>query len=329
MSDIRRIWISPYTLSARRSLGSHSPARTREGSLLKVAFENGSLGYADLHPWVEFGDEPLAVQLKMLGAGSLTPLSSRSVELARLDSQFRALGESAFEGLSVPNSHFLFTEASLLTSDIASDAEADGFTVMKVKAGKNLLGERKALESVFGPESASKLKLRLDFNSSLDQKTVTDWLLSLSAQVRSRIEFCEDPCAFDANAWKEIRKRTEIDLYCDLESETLFANDASGIRGLVLKPARQNPSQLQSKTYALVITSYLDHPLGQMGASFEAARLNQIRDVSVCGLLSHVAYEPTAYSERLPARGPVLLPNLDEVGLGFGDLLEAEDWKEL
>lgn len=331
MKDVRRIWFSPYSLTPRRSLGAHASqsSKTREGSLLKFEFESGAIGYSDLHPWTELGDDSLPTQLKKLADKNLTQLSTRSIELARKDATARAESRSVFEGLSVPNSHFLFTDASALTISDAAGIEAEGFKVLKAKAGKNLIAERKALEAVFGAEGNLSLKLRLDFNSVLDLKTAEEWLLSLSPSVREKIEFCEDPCAFDPAAWRELHKRTGIDFYCDLESESLFQTEQLGVKGLILKPARQNPRSLRAKSYSLVVTSYLDHPLGQMSASFEAACLNQSYDVGVCGLLSHVAYEASPYSERIPARGPALLPDLDQPGFGFGDLLQAEAWKEI
>ena len=344
MSDVRRIWFSPYSLTPCAALGAHttaSPKKPRHGSLLKFEFQSGAIGYADLHPWTELGDQDLETQLKTLSESKFSRLSERSCELARLDSEARSQGVSVFQGLQIPTSHFLFTDLSELTETTLAEIESHGFSAFKAKAGRNLARERQALETAFKAhqkaQPKSQLKVRLDFNSTLDAKVVVEWLLSLEPSLRARVDFCEDPTPFDFAAWAQVRAQTGVDLYCDLESESLLRDgksenplaDAAGVSGLILKPARQSIEAAKASAHKVVVTSYLDHPLGQMGAAFEAARLAQSRDVGVCGLLSQTAYELTAYSDELKTKGPQLLPSLEQSGFGFGDLLEAEPWQVL
>ncbi len=348
MSDVRRIWFSPYSLSPRAALGAHTtaspmslPKKPRHGSLLKFEFQSGAIGYADLHPWTELGDQDLETQLKTLSESKFSRLSQRSCELARIDSEARSRGVSVFDGLQIPTSHFLFTDLSELTETTLAEIESQGFSIFKAKAGRNLAREREALETALNAhqkaQPKSQLKVRLDFNSSLVEKVAIEWLLSLEPSTRARIDFCEDPTPFESAAWAQVRAQTGVDLYCDLESESLLRDGNSerplgadaAVSGLVLKPARQSIESAKASAHKVVVTSYLDHPLGQMGAAFEAARLAQSRDVGVCGLLSQTAYESTAYSGELKIEGPQLLPGLEQSGFGFGGLLEAEPWQVL
>src|SRR5262249_34567507 len=84
------MWFCEYALSPRR-----------RGALIR----SGS-GFADVHPWPELGDEPLERQLDLLRRGETTPLTRRSLELARIDGAARQRGVSLFAGLTIPKSHW-------------------------------------------------------------------------------------------------------------------------------------------------------------------------------------------------------------------------------
>jgi o-succinylbenzoate synthase len=327
ISGIKTFWISPYQLMPRARLGAHSAQRPREGSLLKVEFENGRVGYCDVHPWTELGDQSLREQIQLLGKGQTTNLTARSLALAKLDADSRASKKSFFEGLAVPDSHYLFTDISQVSEASVQEIVSQGFVVAKVKVGAVLEVERKALESCAG-----LIQFRLDFNSVTKPSAVGEWLLSLSDTLRGAIEFCEDPCPWDEKVWADLQTKTGVSFVRDHGSDTLFSTDAgnlSAVSGLIVKPANQNPELLKNRKLKVYVTSYLDHPIGQMGAALEAARLNQRLDVEMCGLLSHSAYEQNAYSEAFPSRGPRLIPNVDECGVGFTSLLENEKWEKL
>jgi O-succinylbenzoate synthase len=75
----------------------------------------------------------------------------------------------------------------------------------------------------------------------------------------------------------------------------------------------------------IVVTSYMDHAIGQMfAAQFAAAH----GVTNVCGLFTHVLYEPDPFFERVRAEGPRLLAP-EGTGIGFDDLLESLPWKTL
>jgi len=331
-----KIWTSAYTLTPRlASLGGHAKSRAREGSLIRVEHDDGSVGYADIHPWTELGDEPLAIQLQKLANFETTPLTQRSLELATIDAESRKSNVSAFQGLQVPNSHFLITDLKKGFQSELMKAFDEGFSTLKIKIGRSvasMIEDRATLEHSIS--TIQNFKLRFDFNSQRSHIEVEQWLQSLSPALRQSIEFLEDPSPWNLGNWAELREKGHVALALDHESEEIFSTDEAGpiaqlLSHAIVKPAVQDPSEIVNKSLKYVVTSYLDHPVGQLGAALEAGFLAERVQVSTCGVLSHTSYEPNAYSEAFPAKGPTLTPHLNEPGIGFSSLLEKENWQEL
>ncbi|RYZ69150.1 MAG: hypothetical protein EOP05_15275 [Proteobacteria bacterium] len=331
LQKAKRFWVSPYVLEPKESLGAHAVARPRGGLLLKVEFEKGLIGYGDIHPWTELGDLPVSKQRECLANNEPSALAYRSIANAWDDASARARNESAFTDLEVPESHALFTDPTAFTSLDLERVVIEKFQALKFKVGRDLANEKKALESFFGSRSPSPhkglLRLRLDFNSKTDLDLVRDWLLSFSAELRLAIDFCEDPGEWSYENWQDLTVETGIPFAIDRESSAVFSADALAPAGVILKPAAQDLSKFKNYSSTAFVTSYLDHPVGQMGAAFAAAKLAQEMPVGICGLLSQSAYKANAYSERFPSRGPVFLPDLSDVGFGFTELLEKENWQ--
>jgi len=80
----------------------------------------------------------------------------------------------------------------------------------------------------------------------------------------------------------------------------------------------------------VVVTSYMDHPLGQSFAAWEAARLTlQFPGlVKTCGLQTHGLFERTPFTEALSEVAPGFSP-CAWTGLGFDELLETLTWQKL
>lgn len=333
-----KIWTSPYTLTPRlASLGGHAKKFVREGVLMKVEYDDASIGYADIHPWTELGDEPLGIQLQKLENFETTALTQRSLELATLDAEARKSGVSLFQGLKVPESHFLITDLKTGFAGELKRALDEGFSTLKIKVGRSvaaLTEDRAVLEAQVS--SLQNFRLRFDFNSQRNVLEVQAWIESLSPALRNAIEFLEDPCQWNIGNWMTLHESTHVGLALDHDSDEIFTNEASPgdpvsqlLTTAVVKTAVQDPSQIQNLALKYVLTSYLDHPVGQMGAALEAGFLAERAKVITCGLLSHTAYETNSYSEQFPSKGPQLLAPLNEAGIGFGELLEKENWQEL
>lgn len=320
MSDFNRISISPYVLKFRTG-------KVRHGSLLKFEFENG-IGYADCHPWTEFGDLSLEEQLTYLKQGRLTSLTKRSLAFAKLDSQGRVEKKNCLAGLDIPRSHFLVTALDSLSDEKLNELWAEGFREIKLKLGRDLEKEIGLVNNLF---SASKsFHLRFDFNGLPNIDNFRDFISKLDLNIFSQIEYIEDPIGSEAQEWFELQDELGVTLARDLVS--VESNEAHYFVR-VAKPAVQDVFQLlqdEPQSVEMVVTSYMDHPLGQATAAYTAALLHEkIPDRCLLpGLLHHHVYEPNEFSELLTNRGPMFKP-IEGSGFGFDQLLERQPWKSL
>lgn len=282
-----RIWVHRYTLVPRRRLSGVAAEGARRGALLRVGD-----GFADLHPWPELGDLPLDEQLSLLASGRPTAQALASLEMAAIDERARLESRSLFEGLTIPNSHW---------PGIDPPAE---FDTVKVKGVQRF------------PEGK---RLRLDFNASM---TAADVLQVARDLPKESIDFVEDPCPYDDASWRRLREETGLRLALDLAAGA-GVQTASSFDVLVHKPA------LGLKRIAfdgeIVVTTYMDHPIGQFFAAWVAADL---ATSDRCGLMTHTLYESDAFIDRVQRDGMRLLPPRG-TGIGFDDLLEKLPWQKL
>jgi O-succinylbenzoate synthase len=155
------------------------------------------------------------------------------------------------------------------------------------------------------------VRIRIDFNARL----TSDQFLQVAAELpRERIDFVEDPCPYDEAVWSDLRARTGLRLALDRFSGTADV--------LVYKSALQIDWPAHND---VVVTSYMDHAVGQFFAAYMAAtHATNAR----CGLMTHVLYEPDAFFERIERDGARLLPPRG-TGIGFDDLLECLPWQSL
>ena len=287
-----RLWAHRYRLKPRRRLSRVAAPGAREGALLRMRSDSGADGFADLHPWPELGDLPLETQLGMLSRGETTAQSRASLYLANVDAEARARGVSLFEGLTIPESHWPGSDPP------------DGFDTVKIKGVMPV---------------PDHVRIRIDFNAAL---TADEFEGIAKTLPRERMDFVEDPCPYDPGTWQSLREKTGLRLALDLA-----AGDRTVTPGtydvLVHKPALR--TEWPGADGEIVVTSYMDHPIGQFGAAYVAA---SHKAAARCGLMTHVLYEADAFIERIESAGARLLPPKG-TGLGFDDLLESLTWTTL
>ena len=245
-------------------------------------------GYADVHPWPELGDLPLDEQLALLARGKTTPLTSSSLEFASIDAAARRDGRSLFDGLTIPPSHW------------PGPDPPPAFDTVKLKS-IDVIPDR--------------VRLRIDFNATLTAEEFVDIAATLP---RERIDFVGDPCPYDASTWRELRTKTGLRLALDRAPSS--SQDSFDV--LIVKPALE---EIPCNDAEIVVTSYMDHPIGQLCAAYSAATANI---TSTCGLITHVLFENDPFIERMRIDGTRLVPP-DGSGWGFDDLLEKLPWQEL
>lgn len=316
-----KIWIHRYALHPRWQPNARSARKPRAGALLRVG-----KGYADLHPWPELGDAPLEAHLDSIRDGAPSPLAARSLRCAEVDGEAREAGYSMFGELAIPPSHF-----PLGPIDRVIDLpilRAAGYDRLKLKLGADPRDDSTRLLGRAQDLLALDFRLRLDFNSAYGLAEIDEFLGALTPAIVSRIEFLEDPTPADSGLWKRLRARWEIPIAADREKP---AGDSWDVA--VIKPAWEDDSVIEAAIAAkkpIVVTSAMDHPLGQMWAAWYAATLwrDHPQAVLPCGLLSHDIYETNGFSEVLRVEGSRLL-SVGGTGLGFDEQLENLDWSAL
>ncbi len=302
---MRDFWVHRYQLTSATVLNAASTRREFPGALIRV---DG--GFGCLHPWPELGDPSLDDCLAHLAAGRGTPLVDRALACVQIDAEARATGHSLFKKVTVPLSHATLPQ---LERGLLEKATAAGFTTVKLKSP-----DLASLRSHLAAHPA--LRFRIDFNSTADPRALTEAFSQWTAEEKARLDFLEDPVPFQKESWQELRATLGIPLANDRES----ASDSTS-EFLVLKPALDDFRAFAARPARKIITSYMDHPLGQSFAAYEAGR-SAIEEI--CGLQTHGLFEKDAFIERLgPVAPRFTVPQGS--GLGFDDLLEALPWKRL
>jgi O-succinylbenzoate synthase len=309
-----------YQLKFRENYGTVGQGGIRKGALLRVTFEDGLVGYCDCHPWVELGDAPLDRQLSALSHPDKTPLLNCSLKFARIDAKARRDLRSVFDGLSIPPSHLLVS----LDQSLHAPVE-EGIHHFKLKAGSSL--EREIAVMTSWCSAYPNIKLRLDFNERHDRSYFLNYWENVPGSVRRCIDFIEDPYPYNPHEWKEDQQSCQLHFACDHASEKAL-HEAKSPFIIIDKPAVNPAPQNMDPNARLVVTSYLDHPFGQVCAAYAAARLKEQHptQVLVCGLLSHLCYENNPFVMELKSKGPFLQP-ASGTGFGFNHLLEGLPWQ--
>lgn len=320
----------PYTLlpGKQQARAARSP---RHGVLLEVTWDEGMTGYADLHPWTEFGHAPLEQHLLSLKEKAPTPLAARALHHAKTDALARAAGVSLFDELPPLRSHALFTDWVEAPRSLLEQCVLEGYTSVKLKIGRHPEREAKALNAW----EDLPWRWRLDANGAFtfEGEALKKFLQQLSPLLRSRIEFLEDPCAYDPVAWPAFLQREKIPLALDWHLPPA-TRSWPGVQVVVLKPASQDVFPLAAAAVNdglnIVVTHSMDHPLGQAVALWSARRLRQKYGTAVSdgGLQAVGIYEPCEFSTLLRTDGPQTFPP-PGTGFGFDELLARLPWSLL
>ena len=312
----------PYQLKFSHNFSTLGQNTIREGALFEVTFEDGLIGYCDCHPWVELGDLSLTDQLRAAKDPELTPLLKASFRFARIDAKARRDQRSVFHGLEIPKSHQLISLDQDLTPYLN-----EGITYFKIKVGVDSDREMAILQQWI--ETHPQIKLRLDFNERYTRAEFLDYWRALSAELRRAIDFAEDPYRYHEAQWEEDQKHLGTCFAADHRSGAALRHPESA-RYVIHKPAVEELPHPLSKQTRLVVTSYVDHPFGQMCAAYSAAKLKGLhpKQVDYCGLLPHRCYETDPFINEIHSNGPSLLPT-QGTGFGFNTLLQELPWQNL
>ena len=313
------IYVHEYQLRSGVALNAVSQRQVFAGALIRVAD-----GYGCVHPWPEFGDAPVAEQLRLLSTGVTTPVTAMALHCAEIDGTARRAGVSLFEGLTIPRSHYSWSFAAD-TEQQMQRVITEGWPAIKAKGVAHHAETTRFLTDCAQRFAQQGVRLRVDFNGVLDQPAFEQFIASLPPQVSQALDFVEDPFPYDAAAWAEVQQRCGVKLALDKG----WQHGTEGFDAVVVKPARRDWRSVARThpQHPLVLTSAMDHALGQMYAAYEAAvAQSEGQALDFCGLCTEHLFESDAFFERVNSRGGYLSADSSGGGLGFGDALEALPW---
>lgn len=327
-----KIYLHNYKLRPMGNWSNPQSGHSGEGALLKIEFPDGRVGYSDLHPWPSLGDEPIEQQIQLLKKGRITPLAEQSIWFANRDSQVRLQKKNALTDLTKVKNHY-FVPGSYHTSDTTLDeVKTAGFTILKIKVGVDLENEINWLNRI---TKKYHFRYRLDFGSKLDYHSYARYMSFFEPDTLKRIEFVEDPCPYDRERWSELKKIVPLAVDREFEAVGWEGETKDLPFGIViLKPAVQDVEKIHSlcmkHRLQLVVTSYLDHPVGVIHAAWIAGELKKKTPLMLldCGLMSFPAYAYSDWVSLVKIHGPFIFEAMG-VGIGFDYLLEKAEWKPL
>ncbi|MGE0634669.1 MAG: hypothetical protein AB7O96_19810 [Pseudobdellovibrionaceae bacterium] len=319
-----------YELQPRYLPGA-TPPRPREGALIKVEWPiQNVIGVADCHPWVEFGDAPLHVQLEKLAKGHMTPIMEQTVWLAKRDGLARAKKNNLVQHNPRIRNHAIVMNPFKIQEGEFAAWRALGYSHLKIKLGIDLKREIDWLNNI---GKVQAFRLRLDFNSKLNWDTFEKFSSSIDPTVRTKIEFVEDPMPYVYEEWD--RAKSLLPLAVDMESKNVdWDSNKFPFQFMVMKPAVQDVQTVVDRATRarkpLIVTSYMDHPVGQLHALSIAGDLrrqypNLILD---CGLMTQHLYLDTPFTPFFKIQGPYIM-GVDGTGIGYDNLLASLPWLKL
>ncbi|KYG67174.1 hypothetical protein AZI86_09190 [Bdellovibrio bacteriovorus] len=325
---MKDIFYSSYQLTPRQSLNAKVQGAGREGVLLMVRWNDGLVGFADLHPWAELGDQSLDEQLRILREGKLTALSHSSLWLARRDAEARFAERNLLPEKPQLKNNALLSSIMDIDGDHLNALKLQGFDTIKIKLGRDLKKELHQLRHFAG----TSFRLRLDFNNVLSDSVYKDFMSAVPEDVRKQIEYVEDPFPYDAKSWSKVRPFAPLAMDQDL-AHVLHHTDPE-FDVIILKPAKTDVAEAvhfaQKYNCKVAVTSYMDHPVGVIHAAAVAAELkHEYGDMVLqSGCLTQAAFVEDAFSKQIRTDGPFIYPVAGD-GIGFDETLEALPWQKL
>jgi O-succinylbenzoate synthase len=321
-----------YSLEPVARIGALAPANPRKGSLLKIQWPDGLVGYADLHPWPELGDPDINQQLEDLKSGKMTELVEQAIWLARLDAKARSEKKSLFDGLPKVKNHFLITDFQSIKDSMIDEIRSAGFATFKIKVGIDPFEESKFVSRLIRQHP---IMVRLDFNSTADFQFLQRFVSLLTPPEKAKIEFVEDPFPWDPTLWSDASKL--VPLAIDHEITKINWDslpEKSPFKFVVVKPARMDVQKTLEKIVKhdlkMVVTSSLDHPVGVAHALAVASEFKKTYPARLadCGCLTNRAYKANSFSAQFITNGPFLVQPLG-TGIGFDEILSSLNWESV
>jgi O-succinylbenzoate synthase len=317
-------WFHPYTLYSRGALNAVSMRSEFHGALIRV-----EEGVGCLHPWPEFGDAPNDEQLQLLRDGGTTRVIECALRMAAADGEARRRGVSLFADLEIPPCHWSWDQNQPSPGQMRRVVE-DGWRAIKTKGWGNVGEVLRWLDSFASKSAGADVRLRVDFNSCLQPHQFRNFMDWMTPRVRERLDFVEDPFPYEPERWAQMQERYGVTLALDKQ----LRGASEGFEVAVLKPGRRDWREITDglpPQKRVVMTSAMDHAIGQSFAAWEAAvAWQELGDrMDLCGLSTEHLFAEDEFFARLKSRSGQLQVDREGTGLGFDDELRKLPWQRL
>lgn len=318
--EITQLSFHHYELTPKTAPNRLASMQPRKGCLLKVQFADFTqAGFADLFPWPELGDESLELQLQALREGTPFRQGAAALSWAYYEAQAKQKNNTLLSDASCP-SHVTLLDRTTIPG---------GFTTAKLKITAEDIHRWIDLERFFA--KFPQMLWRLDFNGLFSSiESAQSFWDHVSPAAKERIEFLEDPFNEDLMVNPAaLAVFSGTDVAVD-RSPSPRALDLAQV--WVIKPVYYSPdylfSEAKSFTGKLVVTSNMDHPLGQVIALHATQKLQKIAGSRLLpgGLLTQDLYLPHPERSWLKQQGDALWPTQSGIGWGFASQLETLTW---
>jgi o-succinylbenzoate synthase len=326
-----KFYYALYELTPKKLKPKDPPPVPRKGALLKVEWSDDKIGYADIHPWPEFGDADIEEQLSQLRQMKLTPLAEQAIWLASIDAKARQDKKNIYDNQNLLRNNGLLLRINPSTVELFDPLVKQGFTVVKVKVGYELQDE---IDMMNRASLTHNVKIRMDFNSRLSWSSFEKYVNGLTPAAKRQIEYFEDPFPYNAELWKEARQIMPLAIDWELSKIPLDQVEPVEADILVIKPTHDDVyarvEQCQKWNKKMTVTSHMGHPLGVMQCAYVAQDLAKKYPKMMLdpGCLTFDIFEPTEFSSLLNVQGP-FIKKVGGWGIGFDFILKSQKWNLL
>jgi O-succinylbenzoate synthase len=206
----------------------------------------------------------------------------------------------------------------------------EGWRAIKTKGWGNVGEVLRWLDSFASKSAGADVRLRVDFNSCLQPHQFRNFMDWMTPRVRERLDFVEDPFPYEPERWAQMQERYGVTLALDKQ----LRGASEGFEVAVLKPGRRDWREITDglpPQKRVVMTSAMDHAIGQSFAAWEAAvAWQELGDrMDLCGLSTEHLFAEDEFFARLKSRGGQLQVDREGTGLGFDNELRKLPWQRL
>lgn len=312
---MNQTWISPYSLRFRRA----ASWRKRDGDVstgVLICVQN-SQGLKGFSACTYTDSQSLFFKQAVVHANEDLKMREENKSCQQIFSNFR-----------LENNFFLDLNSDDYLQNISN------FRYAKIKV-KGTVDESSRVRNLI--QEFPHLAFRLDFNSQANNDQLEQFFRTWTDFDLKSLQYVEDPCVYDTQTWERWSRRLPLAFDAagfsreELFHPSLFKDKHTPFQFLILKPSWQEAGSWAlwavEKNLKITVTSAMDHPVGQVHALKEAARIDKKFPgvLQASGLRTGFLYQENAWANQIENETPYI-SFAQGLGIGFDELFQNEKW---